>query len=321
MPMKLLDSPLNPMPPDGSVSFVTAADGVTLRSATWPASRRTGAPRGTVLLLQGRAEFIEKYFEIIGALRDRGFVVRTFDWRGQGFSDRALAARHLGHVRSFADFRLDYEAVRAMIPPGEPVTVLAHSMGGAIALWGAAEGWLAADRLACTNPMLGLSLVRAGAFAKRLARILAWAGLRERMVPGGVSASISTLPFPGNLLSTDTTRYDRNAALARLLEWRAIGSPTIGWLASAYAAMDDLARPGVAARIRLPVLMVLSERDPVCASATMTRFARSLPNARTIAIPEARHEILMESDAILQRFWEAFDAFLADIDPGRARTT
>jgi lysophospholipase len=258
---------------------------------------------------------VEKYFESVGELLTRGFAVVTFDWRGQGSSDRALPDRHLGHVRHFSDFRLDYEAVRATIAEGESVTVLAHSMGGAIALAGSAEGWLGAERLACINPMIGLSMVRAQPFAKRLARVLAWAGFAGRIVPGGVTASISTQPFDRNLLSTDPVRYDRNAALARALEWGAIGSPTIGWLAAAYEAMDRLSRPGVALAVSLPVLFVLSERDPVCSTPAMAAFGRALPDARVVTIPDARHEILMETDAILARFWEAFDAFVASSTP------
>ena len=46
--------------------------------------------KGTVCVFPGRAEFIEKYFEVVRDLRARGFAVATIDWRGQGLSDRAL---------------------------------------------------------------------------------------------------------------------------------------------------------------------------------------------------------------------------------------
>ena len=60
-------------------------DGVNLRFARWtpPPGRK-----GTVVVLQGRTESIEKYFETVRDLRARGFAVATFDWRGQGLSDR-----------------------------------------------------------------------------------------------------------------------------------------------------------------------------------------------------------------------------------------
>ena len=33
---------------------------------------------------------IEKYFEVVGELRRRGFAVAVLDWRGQGGSSRLL---------------------------------------------------------------------------------------------------------------------------------------------------------------------------------------------------------------------------------------
>ncbi|MFX6288900.1 alpha/beta fold hydrolase, partial [Acinetobacter baumannii] len=71
--------------------------------------------RGTVCLLQGRAEFIEKYYETIHELRARGFAVVAFDWRGQGESDRRVDDPHKGHVARFDDYRLDLRAVAETI--------------------------------------------------------------------------------------------------------------------------------------------------------------------------------------------------------------
>ena len=89
----------------GSRAVVTGMlktpDGVSLRFARFapPAGRR-----GTVCILPGRTEWIEKYFETVRDLRSRGFAVAILDWRGQGLSDRALSDRHKGHVGSFSEF-------------------------------------------------------------------------------------------------------------------------------------------------------------------------------------------------------------------------
>ncbi|MDB5589914.1 alpha/beta hydrolase [Enterovirga sp.] len=310
--MQLLDTSENPLPPGSETTWVVTEDGVRLRTAFWP--RLAGRPqRGTVLVFQGRAEFIEKYFETVGELRERGFAVAAFDWRGQGGSDRALADRRRGHVRRFEDFRLDAEAVlRHLAARGDPgpVVGLAHSMGGCIALTGAAEGWLPLDRLVVTSPMLALRLVRRPRLVRATAWTLARLGLRTRFVPGGPACSISTLPFPGNRLCTDPVRYGRNAAVATALGWGAIGAPTVGWLLAAYAAMDRLAAPGMAGRIRMPVLIVAAGADPVCATEATERFAAELRRGTLVVVPGARHEVLMETDALRQVFWEAFDRFL-----------
>ena len=61
-------------------------------------------------MFQGRAEFIEKYFETVRDLRARGFAVATIDWRGQGLSERALRDPRKGHVRNFSEYERDLEA-------------------------------------------------------------------------------------------------------------------------------------------------------------------------------------------------------------------
>ena len=78
----LVNIPTNPVPEGGRVGFFKTADKVQLRYAFWP--KGTGKHRGTICLVQGRGEFIEKYFETIADFQKRGFAVATLDWRGQG---------------------------------------------------------------------------------------------------------------------------------------------------------------------------------------------------------------------------------------------
>ena len=308
-------TPDNPAPDGGGSSVVRTRDGVRLRVATW----RVPRPRGTVLLMQGRAEFIEKYFETIGELLARGLSVVTFDWRGQGGSGRALRDPHRGHVGRFDEFRLDVEAVlaQAVAPLADgPVSGVAHSMGGCIALIGARQGWLPVERLVALTPMIGLSLVRQPRPARALAGLLRRLGLGARYVPGGTARSISTLPFPGNRLCADRGRYDRNAALAEAIGAGAIGSPTIGWLAAAYEAMALFGEPGFAGGIDIPVLLLAAGAYPVCSTPAIERFALGLRHGRLATIPDARHEILMETGPIRGQFWAAFDEFM---DEGAAQ--
>lgn len=133
-PPPVLAATMDCHPPSNlRAGWVTTPDGVRLRYAM---SRPThGRVRGTVLLLHGRAEFIERYYETITDLDRRGFAVLTFDWRGQGGSQRVLRDPRRGHVRSFADYDTDLETMvhQVMLPdlPG-PYVALGHSTGGQI---------------------------------------------------------------------------------------------------------------------------------------------------------------------------------------------
>ncbi len=116
--MKLISIPANPVPEEVVTGTLKTPDGVDLRFARWapPPGRK-----GTVCIFQGRAEFIEKYFEMVRDMRERGFAVATLDWRGQGLSQRLLRDPRKGHVRDFRDYEIDLEAfMREIVLPDCP---------------------------------------------------------------------------------------------------------------------------------------------------------------------------------------------------------
>jgi lysophospholipase len=309
--VQLYDHPENPIPGDPTLVSVTTKDGLALRAAYWMPDAEN--PKGTVCILQGRAEFIEKYFEVIGELLERGFAVVAFDWRGQGFSGRQVGNPRKGHVRRFADYRHDLEAVRdqILVPHmPEPHFGLAHSMGGAIAISAAYESWLPFRRLVTSTPMIALCMIRYTRAAALTARILKLLGFGKAFVPGGGETSISTLPFKGNRLTSDPVRYARNAHVANAIGAGAIGAPTVSWLDAAFRFMKRFVDPRYALKIRLPTLIIAAGADPVCATPATERFAARLKAGRAIVLPGARHEILMERDVIREQFWAAFDAFI-----------
>ena len=83
--MKLIGLPGNEVPEGLNAGELTTSDGMRLRYALLdpPADCR-----GTVCILPGRADFIERFFETIEDLRRRRFAVAILDWRGQGGSQR-----------------------------------------------------------------------------------------------------------------------------------------------------------------------------------------------------------------------------------------
>ena len=87
--------------------FFPTAGTIRLRAARFDALH----PTGVCLLLNGQTEFIEKYFEVIDELRGRGFSVVTFDWRGQGGSDRQLPDHRKAHVEDFSAYDQDLDAI------------------------------------------------------------------------------------------------------------------------------------------------------------------------------------------------------------------
>lgn len=303
-----------PVPGHGKVWFAQTSDGARLRLASWrPSVRRE---RGTVLVVQGRAEFIERYSETIAELRRRGFHVLTFDWRGQGGSQRFTSRQRKGHVGRLVHYERDLALVVAQmqerLPP--PYFVLAHSMGAALCLDAARHEALPVERLVAIAPMLGIAMIENPRGARWLARVLYWLGFGKAFVPGGGDTAIGTKPFEGNRLSSDPVRYARNAALSAAARDLAIGDPSVGWIYAAFQLMDRLAQPRAPLEVRVPTLVVAAGRDPVVSTPAIEHFAARLKTGSALVLPTARHEILMETDAIRAQFWAAFDAFIPGED-------
>lgn len=308
--MKLISIPANPVPENVVTGMVKTSDRVTLRFARWepPPGRR-----GTAVILQGRAEFIEKYFETVRDLRGRGFAVAAFDWRGQGLSDRALSDRRKGYVRNFSKYALDLAAIMEQVvlpdcPP--PIFALGHSMGGAIILRACHDGSRWFDRAVLSAPMIALpprpKLAIAGPFLRAM-RLL---GRGSNYVPTGSGAATGSEDFLGNVLTSDPVRFARNAAVLQEEPNLGLGAPTVAWADSAFRAMKQFKSQSYAGHLRQPILLVGAGHDEVVSTAAIEEFGTNLLAGHHLIIPGSRHEILQEQDHYRDQFWAAFDAFV-----------
>jgi lysophospholipase len=308
--MTLVSIPANPVP-DGAVSdMLKTPDGVSIRFARWPPPAQR---KGTVCIFQGRTEFIEKYFEVARDLRARGFAVATLDWRGQGGSERQLSDRRKGHVTSFAKYAIDLDAfMRDVVLPDcpPPLFALANSMGGTVLLRAAAQGRRWFDRMVLCAPMIKLANIRLMALAPTLARVLRLVGLGSAYVPGGGPTAAATLGFIGNPVTSDPVRYARIAAIIEAAPELALGAPTVAWLDAAFRAMAEFANPAFSAKLRQPVLIIGCGQDRLVSTPAIEEFGSRLRVGSHLILPGAKHEVLMEQDALRAQFWAAFDAYV-----------
>ena len=212
--MTLTSTPDNPAPPGGIEEDISAADGVRLRTARWTPSSAIG----TVVVLGGRAEFIEKYFEVIGELLARGFAVATMDWRGQGGSDRPLRDARKGHVDDFIQFECDLDALVEKILAREcprPWFGLCHSMGAAVLLGASEGGRCPFERLVLTSPMIAVKGVNHRGATSFLVAALDSLGMGGAFTPGAAGDSLWLSPFEGNVFTSDEGRFARDCETCR----------------------------------------------------------------------------------------------------------
>lgn len=286
--------------PPGAVVVWAQAGAARIRLASWRAG-----DKGTVLLLPGRTECIEKYGRAAGDLVARGFSVITIDWRGQGLADRALSDRMMGHVGDFAEFQQDMDAMlaeagRLVLP--QPYYMIAHSMGGCIGLR-ALTRRLPIRAAAFSAPMWGIAMA---AWLRPVASVVSALagplGLVSRYAPSTSGQTyLLQVPFEGNVLTTDREMWDYMRRQVSEAPELALGGPSIGWLKAALrecAALAALPAPRVSAICGLGTAEKVVDVPPV-----HLRMA-SWSNGQLDLYPGAEHEIMMEGAAMRKRFFD-----------------
>jgi lysophospholipase len=307
--------PEAPVPPGGGAEWFVGVGGAKLRAALFAPK---GRARGSVVLSTGRTEAIEKYFEVIGELLDRGFVVLAQEWRGQGLSHRELPDRLKGHAIGHQPYLDDYRAMLEAFEPRlpKPWIAVGHSMGGCLTLLALAKGEAAHFVGAVLSaPMLG---VRTGSTPRGVARLMASFNVvfgRGRDYARPPLGDPFDEAFDGNALTSDPRRFARGRALIAANRDLALSAPTWGWIAFALDATSYLSKPRHLAHVTIPVVICSAEKDQLVTAEGQAIVVANLPDGRFVNVPGAQHEILMETDDKRAVFWSEFDRLANRVAP------
>jgi alpha-beta hydrolase superfamily lysophospholipase len=144
---------------------LSTRDGLNLHLQYWAADPRS-TPKGTVLIVHGLGEHIERYDHVATRLREQGWWVVGYDQRGHGRSPGARATLNQPDDL-LADLGVVVKRLRALAPqlPG-PLVLLGHSMGGVVASRYVAEGlsespaawYRPVDALVLSSPALAVNM-------------------------------------------------------------------------------------------------------------------------------------------------------------------
>lgn len=289
--------------------YMTTSDNQSIRYGVWKCWKEKRL--GSVILLGGRREFMEKYTETISELIQKGFDVYSFDWLGQGLSTRILANKHKGFIENYDIYINDLNMFfRKIVQPEAalPLVILAHSMGAHITLRFIHDHPGIADKVVFVSPMIDiLTSPLPGWFVRFITRVGIKAGLDHAYVIG--SGDCTGEKFEGNRLTSDPERFmDENRAIAENPDL-ALGGPTYGWLSATFESIDILTEPGYAEKITTPVLIVSAGNDRIVSIDAQKAICSLLPDCRFTEIPGARHEMHKETDTVRSIFWGEFDRF------------
>jgi lysophospholipase len=233
--MTLTSTPDNPAPPGAINGLILAAGGVRLRTARWAPS----SPIGTIVLLGGRSEFIEKYIEVVGELLTRRFAVAAVDWRDQWIG-------------------------------------LSHSIGAAVRLGALSAGRCPFESLALTSPMIAVKGVNHRGGVRPLMAAFNSLGMGGALAPESGGENRWLASYNGSAFTSDEGTFARGAKLVAACPDLRLGGPTTGWT---HAALRHLSRLGNSRFLRTtltPTLIVAAAADRVTDTSATMRLASRL---------------------------------------------
>lgn len=288
-------------------------DGMLVRTLVVPQERA----RANLLVLNGRADFLEKWADVYAALGAAGFRVVSWDWRGQGLSGR-MCGNGAGHIDSFDRWLEDFDLLGEWAlegAPDLPWLAVGHSMGGHLLLrWLVSRpGHMLRLRIrgaALVSPFFGLGM----AWALRVA-VLRQARV-EVMKGRGSEFAWGQKPY-GALQQADGRMLLLTASRERFLDehrWLAakpelaVGGVSWGWLNGFAESEAALERENLEV-FGLPLLMLLGDRERLVNAGAAQKLAKRLPLCETRVVASAAHELLREADGPRQQSLSHFLAF------------
>ncbi|WP_439546486.1 alpha/beta hydrolase [Sandarakinorhabdus sp.] len=297
------------LPPRGFSSYVAMRDGWPVRSLRLP--RRDDGP-GTILMITGRADFVEKYTETLHDLTEAGWGVAIFDWRGQGLSRRVGKTPQHGASPGFGVWLDDLQEMLAWAATDGPVNVMAHSMGGHLLLRHLAGGGAHVARAVVLAPMVGLAGAPLGPFPTRVLtslQMLRGAG-SDYVLGGGPWRAGVAGDRRQTMLTSDPDRYRDESWWIGQYPSLALGSVTWGWLDDAFTSIAALQARGMPEAISTPLLALVPGKDALVDSAATQRLIKRVPGGLFANYPGAGHELLREAEPLRSQVLARAVAFL-----------
>lgn len=262
-------------------------------------------PPSVLLFLSGRGGWIEKYIQVYMQLHEKLLrPIIVLDRIGEGES-----GGHRGHIQSYDEY-VDalVEVLDDAFSHAPDYSIIAHSTGGLIALYGALKGKLSPQHIVLTAPLLQM---RSKPVPRVIARPLSALAVRMGLAKMRVEVKSEIhYPFAENRLTSDAEQYSKLQE-----DPYPIPAPSMGWINATFNAQHYINNPDNLKHLAASVLIFQAEEEHVVSPEgikTWVSEAQKLHgNAiQALEIPSAKHELLKEKPPIISKIIQRMVEFL-----------
>jgi lysophospholipase len=275
---------------------------------------------GTVLVLVGWGEWIEKYADVIRQWNERGYDVVIAEWRGQGLSTRFLIDRNKTWLPSFDLLVDDLERLfREELNSAKKIVLCCHSMGSHIGLrwylergrkYSTIKGLILISQLHKFNtaPIPPIT-------AQIIIHAATWLGFDQAYAIGQKDFDQTAGRFETNPLTTDETTYQSVINQLNAKPELKVGGITYGWLYALVQSTKRLEQDLARGAPRIAYMVMGPQQDMLVDAKCFGLIASMLPNCTAHYLAGAKHELLQEAPALRSQAWQWIDEFINKIKP------
>ncbi|APG62995.1 lysophospholipase [Sphingorhabdus lutea] len=306
------------IPVNASESLWSANDGWLIRRIDIKANKQQPdsidsiKPKGSLLFLPGRGDHYEKYLETLVQFSENGLNVTAIDWRGQGLSGRLLADQNVGYIDDFSTWIDDLTGFYEKWAANNvgPHIVVAHSMGGHLAVRALAEKKINPDMVILSAPMLSMQSGGMPRWFNHFAvKMMVALGRGEKPAWKVSEKPLSPESMRSRILTHDAERYDDEIFWWGERPEVKLGPGSWHWVERAMQSVHDLDNDTIMGAIKTPTLILATTNDKLVDTGRIIKDAKRMPNAKLVLYgKEAAHELLREADPVRDKVMgEIFD--------------
>ncbi|MFP5385675.1 MAG: alpha/beta fold hydrolase [Bacteriovoracia bacterium] len=264
----------------------------------------------TLVIVPGRTEPAMKYAELIFDLRHSRLNIFIMDHQGQGLSQRLLKDTHKGHIHRFSDYVQDFEQFMnevVMKSSANKLYLIAHSMGGAVTTSYLSRNPDVFTKAALMAPMLEINTEPYSEIVARYyAKILVTIGKGDEYAPGKGPYLPEEDKFETNDVTQSEARFNAAKSLFLNAPSLIVGGPSARWVHESLKFTKNIHK----LKMKTPVILFQSGKDEVVKPSRQNSFCRK-SFCRMIRVPEAKHEMLMETDSIRNSVLKQIESFFS----------
>ena len=277
--------------------------------------------KGVIVILNGRAESWLKYGELFYDLHLRGYTLYSYDHRGQGLSPH-LGGKNtqMGHVDDFREYARDLDAflkevTRKERSRGKNLFLIAHSMGGAVALEYLGEHSSPFQGIVLCSPMIEINTSPyPNWLAHGIVGILKGIGLGRSYAIGEHDYDPDPSGYQSNKVTSSHSRWNQGREIWKEHPEAVIGGASNGWVDESLSMTKKIRKTSHSiGSANTKILLLMAGKDRLVRNPSESTISSLITYPRMVAYPDSKHEILMERDSIRLPAIDLIDRFFKNV--------